>query len=128
MTRATLIEIEGIWRDGSSVRFAQPWPGCSTGVAQSRLRGSRTETRKVRSPWLTRVYHDGVLVREFDSELDRYTLCLDSTEEHLVPKRIPVPEPTPLHGGVVELGKENPTVSYPYRSPMVRRRKTRRPK
>lgn len=100
----TVIIAEGIWRYGGRRHFQVPWPGCSTSVAMMWLKSGSTKLRvevvhgrrgatKV-DPWLTRIFHDGVLVREFDSERERYTLAIDGGCD-CIPPKVPVPEPVP---------------------------------
>lgn len=70
----TVITIEGIWSDGT-VR-TKPFHLSSTGVAMMHLRRG-DDGRDLGKPWLTRVYYDGALVREFDSKKEKYTLAID---------------------------------------------------
>lgn len=84
---------EGIWKNGAVARERIPWPGCSTGVAMMRLR--RFCRRTTPDPWLTRILHDGVLVREFDSERQAYTLCLEANAADQIPAKVPVKIPRP---------------------------------
>lgn len=75
----TIITIEGIWPDGT-VRTMTISYSSSTGVAQMNLQYERKPGEKQidrGTPWLTRFYHDGALVREFDSKKGKYTLAID---------------------------------------------------
>lgn len=77
-----VIELEGIWDRGGSVRFRLPLSvTCSTGVAQMQIEHHQSHDGilppKGSKLWLVRVYNDGLLVREFDVLKNAYTLALD---------------------------------------------------
>ena len=81
------IVLQGIWSDGSVREKKMPGSmSCSTGVAimflqeLTKMKADESDGSKLTESWaprFVRVFHDGLLVREWDQKNQRYNLELD---------------------------------------------------
>lgn len=76
----TELMLQGIWKDGRVYQMLSPVPSSTSVAIQSfmhRMEASDAIKRRIGEPWLFRVLHNGMLVREWDNVRKVYTLAID---------------------------------------------------